>query len=230
MKLLSIGSPLVYEGLDIHFVSTSEIASIRDTIASYDYMIIHGGDGTIRRTLQALHTCSPLPPIILNPTGSFNVIAKLYRVPTLSSILNALTNQCPLQTQSHPFYRLNSHIFLFSAGNMGDLQHILLSETLRFGWLKEGAIKYLLSLLFLLPLHLILTPFMLMSKSRFFIFTPLSLIQKFGSFYGRVEDTICIEVENYYNMIELDGDVVTIEEATFFIKKAGAITLITGTE
>ena len=108
---------------------------------------------------------------------------------------------------------------------MGDLQHIYLSETLRFGLLKNNMGKYILALLFLLPLHLIMTPFMLLSTNRFFIFTPVPFIKKFGSFYGEVKE-MTIELENSYNHIELDGDIVTIEESILHIKPVGSIDIV----
>jgi len=47
-------------------------------------------------------------------------------------------------------------------------------------------------------------------KERFFVFTPLKTIKKFGSFYGRVDKPIKIDLNNDYNILELDGDIVTI--------------------
>jgi hypothetical protein len=110
---------------------------------------------------------------------------------------------------------------------MGDLQHIFLAETLRFGILKKGIGKYLLAGLFLFPIHLIMTPFMLLSPRRFFILTPASFIGKFGSFYGKVEKKIRIDLENSHNLIELDGDIVTIEESILEIETLGEVKIIT---
>ena len=126
-------------------------------------------------------------------------------------------------TKPQKYYSLNDEIFLFSAGNMGDLQHIFLAETLRFGLLKKGMAKYLLAGLFLLPVHLIMTPFMLLSPRRFFIFTPASFLSKFGSFRGEVKEPFTIDLENNYNLIELDGDVTTIQESKLHITPAGSV-------
>jgi len=175
--------------------------------------------------VKILHTLKHNASIILNPTGSFNVIAKLHRVPSLESVLQALAEGKTPLTQTQNYYSLNEEMFLFSAGNMGDLQHIFLSETLRFGILKKGIAKYILAVIFLLPLHLIMTPFMLMSKRKFFIFTPASFIGKFGSFYGKV-NRIQIDLGNHYNHIELDGDIVTIEEKYLTLEKAGTINIV----
>ncbi len=227
MRILSIAKTIHHEGLDILNITASELLS-QTNIETFSYIIINGGDGTIRRVVKILHSMQHKASIILNPTGSFNVIAKLHRTPKLSKVLDDLTENKSPQTTSQDYYSLNDEIFLFSAGNMGDLQHIFLSETLRFGILKHGMTKYILSILFLLPLHLVITPFMLLSKNRFFVFTPVSFISKFGSFYGKLEKEIQINLDNHHNHIELDGDIVTIEEQTLQIQKAGEIFIVSG--
>ncbi len=224
MRILSIGKTIEYEALNITYITEADLATHQD-IALYDYIIINGGDGTIRRVVKTLHTMKHNAKFILNPTGSFNVIAKLHRVPKLDNVLQKLAqNELP-QTEQHQYNSLNDEMFLFSAGNMGDLQHIFLAETLRFGILKKGILKYLLAVLFLLPVHLIMTPFMLLSPRRFFIFTPASFIKKLGSFYGQVKE-MEIDLQNSYNLIELDGDVVTVEESILKIKPAGFIEIV----
>ena len=225
MKILSIGKTLQHTKLDIISIDLSSLASQQD-IAAFDYIIINGGDGTIRRVLKQIHHLENLPSFILNPTGSFNVIAKMHRVPKIEKVLDSLANQQTPNTQTQEIYALNKEVFLFSAGNMGDLQHIFLSETLRFGILKNGIGKYALAILFLLPLHLIMTPFMLLSTNRFFIFTPASFIKKFGSFYGQVKEMTLV-LENSYNHIELDGDIVTIEESVLHIKPLRSLDIVT---
>jgi hypothetical protein len=224
MRLLSIGKTIEYEALDITYIMEADLATHQD-IASYDYIIINGGDGTIRRVVKTLHTIKHNAKFILNPTGSFNVIAKLHQVPKLNTVLRALASKESLTSEQHHYFSLNDEMFLFSAGNMGDLQHIFLSETLRFGILEKGIAKYLLAVLFLLPVHLIMTPFMLLSSRRFFIFTPASFIPKFGSFYGQVKE-MEIDLQNGYNHIELDGDVVTLTESILNIKPAGFIEIV----
>ena len=181
MKILSIGKELHHDGLDITSIGISSLPE-HNNIELYTYIIINGGDGTIRRVLKQLHDLDHIPVFILNPTGSFNVVAKIHRAPKIEKVLNALANGETPKTQKHHLFKLNDEIFLFSAGNMGDLQHIFLSETLRFGLLKHGMIKYILAVILLIPAHVIMTPFMLLSKSRFFIFTPARFIKKFGSF------------------------------------------------
>ncbi len=226
MRILSIGKVVTDDSLEIVNVTESSLSEIAE-IGAFDYLLISGGDGTIRRVMKQLYTYLPLPPVILNPTGSFNVIAKLHRVPKLEPLLEQLGGGERPPTALQKLYRLNAEVFLFSAGNMGDLQHIFLSETLRFGWLKRGIGKYLLAGLFLLPVHLVMTPFMLRSRQRFFIFTPAGFIPKFGSFYGRVEEAMSLELHNRYNLVELDGDVVTIPESQLAIQPLGSIEIVT---
>lgn len=223
MKILSIGKELDYKGLNITNIEESQLPEFLDT--TYEYIIISGGDGTIRRVLSQIYHLTPIPKLILNPTGSFNVVAKLHRVPKIEKTLSSLANGETPQTQKHNFYRLNSHIFLFSAGNMGNVQHIFISETLRFGILKKGMAKYIITTILLLPSYLIMTPFMLLSPRRFFIFTPLSFIKKFGTFYGEVAD-IDIDLENHHNIIELDGDIVLIEESLLEIRRVGFVEIV----
>lgn len=224
MRILSIGKTLQHKTLDITSIEVSALET-HPKVENYDYIIISGGDGSIRRVVKTLQGIPHAFKFILNPIGSFNVVAKLHKVPKIETVLDRLANNETLQIQKQSYYSLNNEVFLFSAGNMGDLQHIFLSETLRFGLLKNNMGKYILSLLFLLPIHLIMTPFMLLSSNRFFIFTPLSFIKKFGSFYGVVKE-MTIELENTYNHIELDGDIVTIEDDLLHIKPAGYIQII----
>ena len=225
MKILSIGKTLHHDGLDITSIEASSLPEHHD-IELYAYVIINGGDGTIRRVLKQLHALDHMPIFILNPTGSFNVVAKIHRAPKIEKVLDALANGETPKTQKHHLFKLNDEIFLFSAGNMGDLQHIFLSETLRFGLLKQGILKYILSVLFLLPVHLIMTPLMLLSSTRFFIFTPARFIKKFGSFYGEVKE-MTIDLENEYNMLELDGDIITIHGRHLHIRQAGNVPVVT---
>lgn len=226
MRILSVGRTFKHAALDITSIEASEL-DMHPDIGTYDYIIVSGGDGTLRRVVSTLQNRRHTARFILDPTGSFNVVAKLHRVPKAEKILDTLANGQTPQTRKHRYFTLNKDVFLFSAGNMGDLQHIFLAETLRFGLFKNNMGKYILALLFLLPFHLIMTPFMLLSRNRFFIFTPAHFIKKFGSFYGEVKE-MTIELENAYNHIELDGDIVTIENNLLHIKPAGQIDIVTG--
>jgi len=225
MKILSIGKTLQHDRLDITSIEASSLPEHHD-IERYTYVIINGGDGTIRRVLNQLHALDHIPTFILNPTGSFNVVAKIHQAPKIEKVLDAIANGESPKTQKQHIFKLNDEVFLFSAGNMGDLQHIFLSETLRFGLLKHGILKYILAVILLLPAHVIMTPFMLMSKNRFFIFTPLRFIKKFGSFYGEVKD-ITIDLDNEYNMLELDGDIITVHGKHLHIRQAESVPIVT---
>jgi len=226
MRIIALGKHINDPDLPIQYLQLSELT--QEHLNDADYILISGGDGMLRRSVAALSRFSDLPPVIFNPTGSFNVIAKLHRISPVKKILQKIKTDIPLQITQRPYYHLNDEIFLFSAGNMGDLNHIFLSESLRFGWLKNGVLKYLLAFLFLLPMHLITTPFMLASKRRFFIFAPFSVIKKFGSFYGKVPHELSIDLDNEYNFIELDGDIVPIKESSIKIDHAGEIELVIG--
>jgi len=225
MRILSIGKTIQHDTLNITSIEASALQA-HPEIETYHYIIVSGGDGTIRRVIKALQGIQHSAIFILNPIGSFNVVAKLHKVPKIKNILDSLANEETLKSQKHHYFTLNEEVFLFSAGNMGDLQHIFLSETLRFGVLKGSMFKYVLASLLLLPIHLIMTPFMLLSSQRFFIFTPAGFIKKFGSFYGEVQE-MTIDLENDFNFVELDGDVVTIQESILHIKPAGYISIVT---
>ncbi len=224
--ILSIGKDISHYKLDIKNIKASDLTKECD-ISLYEYVIVNGGDGMIRRVLRELYTLTKLPKIIINPIGSFNVIAKMHRIQPIDTILDKISNNKELSIEKHPLFRFNDELFLFSAGNMGDVQHIFVSETLRFGWLKYGMSKYIVTAIFLLPIHLLMTPFMLLSKERFFIFIPFGFIQKFGSFYGKIEE-LDIQMSGDHNIVELDGDLVTIKSSNIHIKKSGYVSIIVG--
>lgn len=224
MRILSIGKTLQYKDLNIVSIQETNLKT-QPNLEEFDYIIINGGDGTIRRVVKSLQNVQHSAKFILNPTGSFNVVAKLHKVPKLDVILKKISLKKELNFEKHHYFNLNEEVFLFSAGNMGDLQHIFLAETLRFGILKQGMVKYVLAILFLLPLHIVMTPFMLLSPRKFFIFTPARFLKKFGSFYGEVKE-MEINLENNYNLIELDGDIATVEESVLNIHPAGHIYIV----
>ena len=226
MKLIAIGTPPKTTDDRIEYLKPHQLT--QRLLDETDYLIVSGGDGTLRRSVAQLARFSDIPPIIFNPTGSFNVMAKVHRIAPLEQILQKLKTGEKLGVIPQDYYRLNDEIFLFSAGNMGDLHHIFLAESLRFGWLKNGSMKYLLALILLLPLHMTMTPFMLASKQRFFIFTPFSKLKKLGSFYGSVPSNLHIDLENAYNFIELDGDIVPLGTRQLEISHGGKIALVIG--
>jgi hypothetical protein len=225
MRLLCIGEPLEYEGLTISYARVEELSGYPD-LEVFDYLIVSEGDGTLRRVIKALQHKKLKAKYILNPSGSFNVISKLHKTPKAMKILDDLASGKEVRTQTQTYHTLNTEVFLFSAGNMSDLQHIFIAETLRFGLLKDGMSKYMLSILFLLPFHLLVMPLMLLSSKHFFIFTPLSYLAKWGHSYGFMKEA-SMKLSSSYNHIELDGDIVTIQEQTLHLSLGGHIEIVT---
>ena len=206
MKIASFDKTLKDERLDIDYPEDIEnIASLK----TYDYLIVKGGDGAIRRTVAKLYA-KDMPPLIINASGSFNVMAKYYKLPNIKKILDDIVNK-KIKIQKHRLKRLNDDVFLFSAGNMGDVQHIAVSENLRSGFLKDGVGKYIFAFIFLLPLHIFTTPWMLFAKDRFFIFDLLPFLKRLGNFYGEFKTPIKRTLNSEYNFVELDGDIVVVK-------------------
>lgn len=228
MKILSVGKHIRFANLDIVYIAIGNIHSI-ENISEYDYILITGGDGAIRRTLKDLYhqfDISLIPPFIINPTGSFNVLAKIHRLPNVDKILSSISSNGQIKKIDAPFYAIDKKIFLFSCGNSSDVAHIFLSEVLRFGFLKTGALRYMITSILLLPFHILATPFLLFSKSRFFVFTPLKF-KKFFNIYGQINDSIEIDLKNYYNVLEFDGDLSVVKKQKIVIRKVGNISLVT---
>jgi len=227
MKILAIGKRFTYDGLDIVHAS-DEHHNVN--ISDYDYILISGGDGMIRRTVKELYNSvnmATVPPLIINPIGSFNVVSKIHKPKKALEILKMIVVGSTPKIKSVPFYSVDKKIFLFSCGNSGDVAHIFISEVLRFGMLKTGSLRYLVSILFLLPFHLLATPFLLFSKSRFFVFTPLQF-KRFCNIYGSIDGEIEIELNNGYNVLEFDGDLSVVKKSKILIKHAGDFALVTG--
>lgn len=228
MKILSIGQHIEFPNIEITYASLIHLGSI-ENISDFDYILINGGDGAIRRTLKDLYNkfgSSSIPPFIVNPTGSFNVLAKIHRLPNIDDILLRISSGKDIKKRVIPFYAIDKKIFLFSCGNSSDVAHIFISEVLRFGILKSGALRYIISTLILLPFHLFITPFLLISKSRFFVFTPLKF-KRFFNIYGQINDSLEIDLKNYYNVLEFDGDLSVVKKQKIVIQKVGNISLAT---
>jgi hypothetical protein len=224
-KILSIGNFTHHHPeLEITNISEKDFSGWKRH-ADFRYIIINGGDGTLRRVISKLQDQLEGKIFILNPSGSFNVVAKMNQVPAVRDILERLARGKDVQTRVQEIYHLNEHLFFFSAGNMGDLLHIVFSEILRIGFLKKrGVLRYLVSVVLLSPVFLVITPFMLMSPGRFFIYTPFRFIRRLGSFYGRVPE-MTKQYESAYHMVELDGDVVMVEGQRMDIGPAGSFML-----
>jgi hypothetical protein len=230
LNILSINKEFKIDGYVVKNITINEIPTL-ETINEFNYVIITGGDGAIRRTIKNFRDkfeIDNIPPIILNPTGSFNVIVKYYRPITIDKIIKKLITNENLKTLKAPIYAIDKKIFLFSVGNSGDVAHIFISEVLRFGYLKSGFIRYAISMLVLMPFHLFITPFLLISKQRFFVFTPFGFFKKFFNIYGRVDEDIEINLGNYYNVLEFDGDLSVVKKQHITIKRVGSIDLVIG--
>jgi hypothetical protein len=227
-KILSINGVFKDDRFDIIDVSILQIETL-DSIDEYNYLIITGGDGAIRRTLKCINEKFGLlntPFVILNPTGSFNVVSKYYKVESFKSIIERIAKNQESKITTVPIYAIDKKIFLFSAGNSGDVAHIFISEVLRFGYLQSGALRYILAVAIMLPFHLLVTPFLLFSKRRFFIFTPFGFFNKFLNIYGRIDNDIEIDLENEYNVLEFDGDISVVKKRKITIKKIGDINIV----
>jgi hypothetical protein len=221
MKIASLNKTIEHDILKIDHIGTLDNI---DSLKEYDYLIIKGGDGSIRRSVSKVYD-KDMPTLIVDASGSFNVIAKYYKLPKIETILNDIANQ-KIKTEKHRLKKLNDEIFLFSAGNMGDVQHIAVSENLRSGFLKDGVGKYLIAFIFLLPLHIFTTPWMLFVKDRFFIFDFFPFLKKIGNFYGELNHSIKRELSSEYNFVELDGDIVVINTKTISIDIVGYINIV----
>jgi len=197
-----------------------EKALLLDSLAGYDCIIIHGGDGAFRRHTKALlERFETLPAIFFDAIGSFNVVAKLHKIPTLQHFLSHLAATNELKCKTIPYYTINNEIFIFSAGNSFDLLHIEASEQLRTTALGKKGFKYFASGLLLAPFHIVALGFLLSDKSRFFLFAPNSR-WSFKNHFGLTKDKLTITTTNYPNIVELDGDIVALKEQTITIEKS----------
>ncbi|MBN2768706.1 MAG: NAD(+)/NADH kinase [Campylobacterales bacterium] len=221
MKILSLNKAIQHEQIEIDYAD--DINEI-DSLKGYDFIIIKGGDGTIRRGVAKAYG-KDIPPLIIDASGSFNVVAKYYKLPKVTKILDDIAKG-NIKIEKHRLKKLNDEIFLFSAGNMGDVQHIAVSENLRSGFLKDGIGKYLIAFIFLLPLHIFTTPWMLFMKDRFFIFDFIPFIKKIGNFYGVMDKPIKRELSSEYNFVELDGDIVVIKTKDISIEVETYINIV----
>jgi len=208
-------------------VSTTEKDFYDMQLANTDYLIVSGGDGLLRRIIQyVIFSGQHKPKIIIDPKGSFNVIAKKHFVSKLSKILKKIESGDELSIKNQDVYKLNKHVFLFSAGNLHDALHIHLSEIFRIGFLKKGILKYIISIIFILPIAILTLPFLVFSKKRFFIFTPLKSIN-FMNLYTKVKH-LKIDLKNEYNLMEIDGDLVIIQDRFVEIKHIDEIEIVVG--
>ncbi len=223
MRIVSVNKDIKISNAEV--IAVDEKAFDNISLQNIDYVIISGGDGLLRRIIEKIiNKGKERPTVIIDAQGSFNVIAKRYMIPKLEKVLQKLENNEALQKRNLDVYRLNNHIFLFSAGNLTDALHIHLSEILRVGFLKKGALRYLISGLFVLPITILTFPFLIFSKKRFFIFTPFKLIN-FKNHYTKIKQ-LHFDIQNEYNILEIDGDLVILQERFIDIKKLDEIEIV----
>ncbi len=223
MRIVSVNKDIKISNAEV--IAVDEKAFDNISLQNIDYVIISGGDGLLRRIIEKIiNKGKKRPTVIIDAQGSFNVIAKRYMIPKLEKVLQKLENNGALQKRNLDVYRLNNHIFLFSAGNLTDALHIHLSEILRVGILKKGALRYLISGIFVLPITILTFPFLIFSKKRFFIFTPFKLIN-FKNHYTKIEQ-LRFDIQNEYNILEIDGDLVILQERFIDIKKLDEIEIV----
>jgi len=225
MKFIAINKEVSLPNHEV--ISTDEKSFYQMTLTDVDYLIISGGDGLLRRIIQhIIFSGQTKPKIIIDAQGSFNVIAKKHLLPKMPKILKKIEQGEALKIKQQDVYKLNNHIFLFSAGNVFDALHIHLSEILRIGILKKGALKYLISSILILPITFLTTPFVLFSNKRFFVFTPFKL-GNFRNFYTNISH-LKIDLKNNYNLLEIDGDLIIIQEPFVEIKRIDTVEIVAG--
>ncbi len=225
MKFIVINTRISLSGHQI--IHTTEKEFYEMSLSGVDYIIVSGGDGLLRRIVQhIIFSGEKKPAVIIDAKGSFNVIAKKHFIPKLNKVLKKIESGEKLHTKNQDVYKLNNHIFLFSAGNLHDALHIHLSEILRVGFLKKGALKYIISAFFIIPIAIVSLPFLLFSKKRFFIITAV----KFGNFmniYSNI-NSLKIDLKNTYNLLEIDGDLIILQDRYIEIKRIDSIEIVTG--
>jgi hypothetical protein len=225
MKFVAVNTNLSINGHEVIYVNENEFYDL--SLNGIDYVIVSGGDGLLRRIIQnIIFSGDKKPTIIIDAKGSFNVIAKKYFIPKIHKTIAKIEAKKTLKIRKHPVYKLNHQVFLFSAGNLHDALHIHLSEIFRVGMLKKGMLKYVLSGLFIIPIAVLTLPFLLFSKKRFFIFTPFESMN-FMNLYTKVKH-LKIDLKNDYNLLEIDGDLIILQDRFIEIKKIDDIEIVVG--
>ncbi len=230
MKILSVNKQIQADGLQIDSLYESELKEL-DGLSEYEYIIISGGDGAIRRTIERLHKkrLTSVPKIIINPAGTFNVYAKKLGCKRVEAILDKIKNGEEITKKESPYYSINKKkIFLFSAGNSLDVAYIVCSELLRVGLLRRSKMRYLLAFLFLLPIILMTFPFFLINRHYYLVFSAIKLpIKSFLNLYFSL-DTLCIDLKSTHTLMQLDGDLVIIKAGRIHVEQAGVVEFVVG--
>lgn len=223
MKIVAVNTEINLKNSKVINVAESDFYDL--DLNDVDYVLVSGGDGLLRRVIQhVIYLGQNKPDFIIDPKGSFNVIAKKHFTPQLSNVLKRIESGKKLKFKQQDVYKLNEHIFLFSAGNLHDALHIHLSEILRVGILKKGIFKYILSALFVIPIALITLPFLIFSKKRFFIFAVFKCCNVMN-IYTKVRH-LKIDMKNNYNLMEIDGDLVIIKNRFVEIDRIGTVNIV----
>lgn len=228
INVLSVNGEIEMEGVEVFSLKDSEIANIE--LERYDYLIISGGDGAIRRCVEAIYKKGDkIPPIIINPEGTFNLIHKAYGIKNPKEILQKVINNEEIKFRMKDFFSVNDkHIFVFSAGNSLDMLYIVLSDLFRVGPIARSKIRYLFSIFFLLPLVIVVAPIFLFMKSYFFVFNIYKIgIKRCCNLYFD-EQLIKVKSDSDYNIWQMDGDIVIVRSKNSVIKKAGEIKFLIG--
>ncbi len=227
--IISINKRFWHEKLTIDYIPQSDLDTI--DLTGYEYVIISGGDGAIRRLVEycALNRIA-LPKLLIDAEGTFNVLAKRYRLPRVHDILDAIAEDKTVSCMDKNYYSVNdTHFFIFSAGNSIDKVYIILADVFRVGFLQKSKFRYGLSMLFLLPL-LVMLPLFMLHKKYFFVFDVFEKqLPSFLNIHFRPQK-LRIRLASDYNIWQMDGDVVVVRSRKNSIKKAGTLAIVKGTE
>ncbi len=229
-KVLAINSNIRIPHTQMEHISEADLEKIDDT-AEYDYVLISGGDGALRRCTAFLYNRNMLNKVkvIIHKRGTFNLLANMYKIKNVRKIAKKIEHGEELAVREIDLYSINGkEFFIFSAGNSLDVLYIHLSELFRIGFLRKSKFRYLLSFIFLLPSILILLPITLLNKKSFLLFLFFSpKIKKFFNIYFNV-DSIELTPNEPKMLMQLDGDLAMIEANKIIIKKESTIKIVLG--
>eukprot|EP01022_Parablepharisma_sp_SALTPOND_P024208 TRINITY_DN53277_c0_g3_i1.p1 TRINITY_DN53277_c0_g3~~TRINITY_DN53277_c0_g3_i1.p1 ORF type:complete len:789 (+),score=28.01 TRINITY_DN53277_c0_g3_i1:656-3022(+) len=227
-RVLCVNKEFDQQGLEVVSIKESELESV--DIESFEYLLVSGGDGAIRRVVEFMAKKSiNMPKLIVDPEGTFNMIYKLYRIKDPKTILEKIANNESIEEIERNYFSVNSdHYFIFSAGNSLDMIYIILSDLFRVGFLVKSKLRYLFSIIFLLPLMVMMIPFFLVVKKYFLIFNGYDFKLKNILNIHLNPDEVRLELDSDYNIWQMDGDVVVVRSKSNHIKKAGRLKLIIG--
>ncbi len=231
MKCISINKNIRLKNISVVNIEETEISKELD-IPSFDFIIISGGDGAVRRSIERLHALKieEIPKVVINPAGTFNVLFHTINSKKLSKIIHKLQNEEEMVIKKQDYYSINQKdIFIFSAGNSLDVLYVTLSELFRISFLSKSKMRYFLSFLFLMPVILAALPLFLFSKNYYFIFMFTKLrINKFFNINFFLNGELKVDLKHANNLMQLDGDLIIIKDRFISIAKAGNIDIVVG--